>query len=405
MKDGHIPWSETALWMNARVLALGGSWRPPGVRGFTLYRIWVLFTQFSFLIGQLQGLYYFWGDANRIIQDVCLLVTTILGLFKFFVFVIKQEDVFKIVQTIDDRRREQGKLENPRITSILDASYSSAKTITVCMAGVGGTAPAVWAIMPLVMRSLGVGPPERELPAMAWYTSRDTVSPVYELLYILQYFSMQYSYFAAMCLDLFFACLIIHVAAQLEVLNVRLSQIREDLYRKDRTSEPLGDTKDEDVEEGSAWRELSECVEHHKDAIKLVDDLETLVNPIILSQFMGATIIICVTLFLITTNKQHFVALVRLQAYLAVVVYEIFMYCWFGDDIMYQNSRLVNSVYTCGWPGAPQKLQKALIIILLRAQRPLGVTAGKFYRVSRETFVSLMKASYSYYALLNQMND
>ncbi|XP_047121950.1 odorant receptor Or2-like [Schistocerca piceifrons] len=120
---------------------------------------------------------------------------------------------------------------------------------------------------------------------------------------------------------------------------------------------------------------------------------------------MGATIIICVTLFLITTNKQHFVALVRLQAYLAVVVYEIFMYCWFGDDIMYQNSRLVNSVYTCGWPGAPQKLQKALIIILLRAQRPLGVTAGKFYRVSRETFVSLMKASYSYYALLNQMND
>ncbi|XP_047004461.1 uncharacterized protein LOC124622714 [Schistocerca americana] len=220
MKDGYIPWSETALWMNARVLALGGSWRPPGVRGFTLYRIWVLFTQFSFLIGQLQGLYYFWGDANRIIQDVCLLVTTILGLFKFFVFVIKQEDVFKIVQTIDDRRREQGKLENPRITSILDASYSSAKTITVCMAGVGGTAPAVWAIMPLVMRSLGVGPPERELPAMAWYTSHDTVSPVYEMLYILQYFSMQYSYFAAMCLDLFFACLIIHVAAQLEIVRV-----------------------------------------------------------------------------------------------------------------------------------------------------------------------------------------
>nr|QAB43888.1 olfactory receptor OR9 [Oedaleus asiaticus] len=119
---------------------------------------------------------------------------------------------------------------------------------------------------------------------------------------------------------------------------------------------------------------------------------------------MGATIIICVTLFLITTSEQHFAALVKLQGYLIVVVYEIFMYCWFGDDVMYQNSRLATSVYTCGWPGAPQKLQKALLIILIRSQRPLGVTAGKFYRVTRETFVSLMKASYSYYALLNQMN-
>nr|QAB43887.1 olfactory receptor OR8 [Oedaleus asiaticus] len=120
---------------------------------------------------------------------------------------------------------------------------------------------------------------------------------------------------------------------------------------------------------------------------------------------MGATIIICVTLFLITTSEQHFAALVKLQGYLIVVVYEIFMYCWFGDDVMYQSSRLLESVYTCGWPGAPPSLQKALVVVLLRARRPLGLTAGKFYHVSRETFLQLINAAYTYYALLRQMND
>ncbi|XP_049765577.1 odorant receptor Or2-like [Schistocerca cancellata] len=404
MKDKDIPWSDTSLWLVARVLALGGSWRPPGVPGFTLYRIWVLFTQFSFLYGQVQGVFYFWGDANKVIQDVCLLVTTILGIIKFIIFVVRQEDVFKIVRTIDDRRREQSALGNARIAAILARSYRSATRITVHMALIGGWLPVVFAITPSVIRAFGVGPPERELPATAWYTGRDSATPIYELLSVLQYFSMQYSHFAAMCIDLFFACLIIHVAAQLEVLNVRITQIGEDIYRNGHVSESPAGTRDEGTEEDSAWRELCECVEHHKDVIKLVGDLEGLANIVILSQFMGATIIICVTLFVITTSKQHFAALVKLDGYLVVVVYEIFMYCWFGDDIMYQNSRLVNSVYMCGWPGAPQKMQKALIIILLRAQRPLGVTAGKFYHVSRRAFVSLLKASYSYYALLNQMN-
>nr|QJX74300.1 odorant receptor 20 [Ceracris kiangsu] len=401
MKEEETPWSDTCLWLIARVLALGGSWRPPRARGFALYRAWVLFTQFSFLYGQMRGVFSFWGDATRVIQDVCLLVTTILGIFKFLVFVARQEDVFRIVNTIDARRREQSALNNPRIDAILYASYRSARRITVHMALVGGWLPGVFAVTPFVLRGLGVGPAERELPATARYTDRDTATPVYELLSLLQYFSMQYSHFAAMCIDLFFACLIIHVAAQLEVLNVRISQIREDYYRN---GDAGAGARDEEAAEEAAWNELCECVDHHKAAIQLVGDLESLANIVILTQFMGATIMICVTLFLITTSKQHFAALVKLQGYLVVVVYEIFMYCWFGDDVMYQNSRLATSVYTCGWPGAPQKLQKALIIILMRAQRPLGVTAGKFYYVSRGAFVSLMKASYSYYALLNQMN-
>nr|QAB43929.1 olfactory receptor OR50 [Oedaleus asiaticus] len=84
---------------------------------------------------------------------------------------------------------------------------------------------------------------------------------------------------------------------------------------------------------------------------------------------------------------------------------QIFMYCWYADGIVQQSARLASSAYCCGWADAPQPFRRSLLIIMRRCQRPLSLTAGKFYNISRATFVRLVNASYSYYALLRQMND
>nr|ALD51499.1 odorant receptor 34 [Locusta migratoria] len=408
---GNIPWTDTVLWMNARVLALGGMWRPPWFqpKWYLLYRAWVLFTQFSFLFAQVQALWFFWGNIDKITHDTCLLITTILGLVKFFTFVLRQEDFFRMVQKIDDSRAEQSKSGDSEIVSILDASYRSARTITLYMTFLGGSSPGVWAIIPTILRRLGVFPPERELPATAWYSRRDTETPYYQMLCTLQYFSMQYSFFMAMCLDLFFVCIIIHAAGQLEVLNARFRRVGQiagnhsaDSHKQQKALEEFsGDVfSPEEI-----WEDLCDCIKQHQDIIELIKEIERLLSKIVLLQFLGATVIICVTLFQSSKNTDNIAALLLLQAYLGVVIYEIFMYCWYADDILYQSSRLAMSAYACNWPGAPPQLQRALVFIIRRTQRPLGLTAGKFYYVSRETFVRLMSASYSYYALLNQVND
>nr|WBF91017.1 odorant receptor SameORX [Schistocerca americana] len=411
LMSGNIPWSDTVLWINARVLAVGGMWRPPWFqpKWYLLYRTWVLFTQFSFLFAQVQALWYFRGNMDKITHDTCLLITTILGLVKFFTFVLKQEDFFRMVQKIDDTRAEQSKTGDTEIISILDTSYRSARTITLYMTFLGGSSPGVWAIIPTIMRKFGIFPPERELPATAWYTTRDTETPVYEILSVLQYFSMQYSFFMAMCLDLLFVCIIIHAAGQLEVLNAKLRRVGkiignhgDDVHKPQKVQE---EDLDKDSSGETMWEDLCNWIRHHQDVIDFIKEIERLLSKIVLLQFTGATVIICVTLFQSSKNTENIAALLLLQAYLGVVIYEIFMYCWYADDILYQNSRLAKSAYYCGWPGAPPDLQRALVIIICRTQRPLGLTAGKFYYVSRETFVRLMSASYSYYALLNQVND
>nr|QHR83165.1 odorant receptor 51 [Ceracris nigricornis] len=408
------PWSESALSLNAFVLALGAMWRPPAWRGpalstcWALYTCWMLFTQLSFLVAQARALWYFWGDMGKVTHDVCLMITVVLGLIKFCVFSLRKDDFFRIVQKIDSARSEQRKSDDPEIVSILHASYKSARNMTLYMTLLGGSSPAVWAVTPGIMRKLHVGPPERELPATAWYSSHDTESPLYELLCVLQFFSMQYSFFAAICLDLFFVSIIIHIAAQLQVLGVKLRSIGKLSDRRSATS-TNSHILCQEVEVGfyderGLWMELCSCIQQHHSIIELVKEVESLLNIIILLQFLGATVVICVTLFQSSTNTSNVMTLVKLQAYLMVIIYEIFIYCWYADDILYQSSQLAVSAYGCGWLEAPARLRRALPLVLARAQRPLGLTAGKFYHISRATFVRLISASYSYYALLNQMN-
>nr|QAB43918.1 olfactory receptor OR39 [Oedaleus asiaticus] len=85
--------------------------------------------------------------------------------------------------------------------------------------------------------------------------------------------------------------------------------------------------------------------------------------------------------------------------------YELFLYCWYGNELLSESERLRTSAYACGWEGSGAGFLRSLRVVMARLQRPLCLTAGKFHRISRETFLLLLNGSYSYFALLHQMND
>ncbi|XP_049812352.1 putative odorant receptor 92a [Schistocerca nitens] len=132
--------------------------------------------------------------------------------------------------------------------------------------------------------------------------------------------------------------------------------------------------------------------------------MESILSASILVQFLASTLVICFTAFVITTaeNKQDLPTYIT---YLATMFYELFLYCWYGNELLSESERLQTSAYGCGWPDAGAGFQRTLRVAMARLQRPICLTAGKFYKISRETFLLLLNGSYSYFALLHQMND
>ncbi|XP_049837888.1 odorant receptor Or2-like [Schistocerca gregaria] len=423
----RVPWRNSMMWANARLLSVAGVWSPPGYQGsYWLYTCWLFASQCFMIAGQLAGLWYFRADMDKITLDICLTVTVVMGVIKGAVIVAHKEQFFSIVNHLDDVTAAQREAGDPEVASVLDSTVQLSRTITVYVPMMGSLSPVMWGLTPLLLGLLGGGSHQRELPVVCWYGSWDTVTPYYEVLYVVQFVTIQGGYLVVMGSDLFFISLMIHAAAQLRILNMKLEKIvkNEDEWNGKgiealtfisgyRISGLKGIEKCEGesklthyvTDQTSSYSELRVWVEQHKDVIKLVQRLEQLLNMIILFQFLGGTIIICVTLYQSSAKTGEVTTMCKLQLYLSTMLSEIFMYCWYADGIVQQSARLARSAYSCGWPGAPQSLRRAVLIVMCRTQRPLSLTAGKFYTISRTTFVRLVNASYSYYALLRQMND
>ncbi|KFB38969.1 AGAP009397-PA-like protein [Anopheles sinensis] len=64
------------------------------------------------------------------------------------------------------------------------------------------------------------------------------------------------------------------------------------------------------------------------------------------------------------------------------------------------SAQVARAIYNCKWEQQPPNTMKYLQLILLRAQKHVGITAGRFCLVDMEQFRKLVNTTYSVYIVL-----
>lgn len=64
-----------------------------------------------------------------------------------------------------------------------------------------------------------------------------------------------------------------------------------------------------------------------------------------------------------------------------------------GTKLIENSQDIALTVASLKWYNHAPAVRKSLLLIMLRAQRPVSVTAGKFYSVSLESFTAVMGLS------------
>ncbi|XP_023708399.1 odorant receptor 4 [Cryptotermes secundus] len=77
--------------------------------------------------------------------------------------------------------------------------------------------------------------------------------------------------------------------------------------------------------------------------------------------------------------------------------------CWYGNELTLQSLELAQAAYDCDWLDAPQSFKRSLVTIMCRAQKPVRLTAWKFFNVDLQTFTSVLRATYSFYQVLHKV--
>lgn len=75
--------------------------------------------------------------------------------------------------------------------------------------------------------------------------------------------------------------------------------------------------------------------------------------------------------------------------YFVLMLFQLTIYCYNGNEISMQSEQISVAAYNTDWFGAEDSIKKNLILMMVRAQRPIKITAGKFVFLSLATLMNV----------------
>ncbi|KAH8357569.1 hypothetical protein KR200_010366 [Drosophila serrata] len=147
---------------------------------------------------------------------------------------------------------------------------------------------------------------------------------------------------------------------------------------------------------------LQSIVQYHCRLIKLRQRMERVYRLPMMFQFVSSLVVVAMTVFqMLVGDGSNSSKLVYFM--LSGVLCQIFLYCWFGNEVFEQSKTLSSSAFRCDWLQFDVRFRKRLVTFMVNADRPFLFTAGGFMGLTLTSFTNILSKSYSVVAVLRQM--
>ncbi|XP_070491031.1 odorant receptor 94b-like [Chironomus tepperi] len=200
-------------------------------------------------------------------------------------------------------------------------------------------------------------------------------------------------------------------AGLLEELGARIANIETELKEKITIENGLMYHKTEKEHDNETVKELKKCIIIHAKIKKFLEAAQSLVSPIIYIQVVISTAVICMTCYTISmfssrqfSSYESVWAVLRQITYMMPMGLQIFIPCYFGNEIMIAAEKFSLEIFHSKWYDGSIEYRKIFKTLLTNASQPLVMISGVLFKVTLENFVVIAQLTYKYYAVMQNMN-
>ncbi|XP_025155498.1 odorant receptor 49b-like [Harpegnathos saltator] len=119
---------------------------------------------------------------------------------------------------------------------------------------------------------------------------------------------------------------------------------------------------------------------------------------------LGFILHTCVCIIIVVRTGQ-LAETVRFLAILIPQLFRIFFSNWIGQEVIDHSSEIPQAAYSAMWYDMPVKVQKMIMLLIARSQKPSKLTVAKFYIINLESFNMVMKTSMSYCTVMISLSE
>ncbi|CAH2045933.1 unnamed protein product, partial [Iphiclides podalirius] len=373
-----------------KVLRALGIWYPSNSPSplQLLYTTLIVLTQYAFILFEFIYIAGVWGDIDSMSEASYLLFTQASVCYKVAVFIAHKSNLAVLIEYM---RMENFAPKTRQHAEILERLSRKIKRLCMFFLISALTTCTLWALMPLLDNA-----EDRFFPFRIWMPIGPEKSPQFEIGYLYQMASIYISAFLFFAVDSVTLGMIMFGCAQLEIIINKLEAVQtvplsSELRDEERISRTLTNNKI-----------LVECITQHQTVIRFIEVVENTYHANIFFQLSGTVAIICIIGLRITMSEPSSVQFYSMLIYMVTMLSQLFLYCWCGNELTASSQKLRDFLYQCPWYEQDKTFKKMLLITMECMKKPIIFKAGHYIPLSRPTFVSILRSSYSYFAVLNQ---
>ncbi|XP_011143385.2 odorant receptor 43a-like isoform X1 [Harpegnathos saltator] len=344
-------------------------------RAFSIFLLMML----TAILPQMFAMFHVWGDIMAFTDNLQLSVPFSVTVMKFFIMWIRKEELKPLVNMIvNDWFKTKTALE--RATMIKQARI--ARTI-VMLGGIMMTLASIILIIPpcfgysmrYVTNITDLGKPL----LLQSYFFREIESPFFEVAFIGQALSISLAAISYTGIDNFLGLVVFHICAQLDLLKYRLLNLHN--FRDFNAS-------------------LSYNVKDHLRLIRSVDAIDNTFNLMLLALLLFFGILFCMQGFLIISiidGNGGDVSIMRICWLVSILINtfaHMCLYCIVGEILIAKCDGVYYATYGLAWYTLKPNQARDMMLMMIRAEKPLYITAGRIFPMTMSLFCSVRHSQF-----------
>ncbi|EFN69805.1 Putative odorant receptor 94a, partial [Camponotus floridanus] len=201
-----------------------------------------------------------------------------------------------------------------------------------------------------------------KLPFRAWLPFNYSSPMLFEIAYVHQSISLTAGSVLQIACDSLICGLLMHICSQIEIFECHLRKIVNNSHF------------------------LRECIMQHTCISKFAFMVNEKFRLIITVQFIVSTLVVCVTLYQLTKTNAKVLELVL---YMSCMLTQIFLYCWYGNEVKLKSMQLINNLFEIEWLALEKDVKKDLLIITRCGILPIEFTSAYIFPMNLDSFVGV----------------
>ncbi|XP_011156955.3 odorant receptor 49b [Solenopsis invicta] len=336
-------------------------------------------------IPTIHSLFKIWGDIMCMIDNMQYTLPLFIILIKLSTMWIRKKDILLLLNMIKDDWLKPKKIKE---RDVMKKRARLARIFTIFgyfMMLVSYILVVVLPIFGISMRYLtNKTDPDKLTPLQSYYIYDKNKSPFFEVSYIMQSLGLMVAGVTYSSVDSFFGLLVFHVCGQLENLKMRIIHL--DKFKNFEIA-------------------LSHSVQDHIRLIRFINMIDDIFTLMLLSVLLYFGIVFACYGFLLGTmvNQGRNLPVPRLILIILASVNSFAhtcLYCAVGEILVTQCEGVYEAACKYKWYNLDPKKTKSLMMIMIRANKPSYLSAGKLFPMTMSTFCNMIKTSGGYISVL-----